>query len=349
MKGKVIPHSRPTLGEEEALAASEVIKSGYITQGEKVREFEEELARFMDVKGAVVTNSGTAALHLGLQAIGLKADDEVLLPSYVCSAPMNAVYMAGSRPRLCDIDPDSFNIDPGSIEDNRSETAKAVIVPHMFGSPADLEKIEETGLCLIENCAHSIGSVYGDRKVGSFGRFAVLSFYANKVLGCGEGGAVLSGDEEILRIVKDLRDYDEKDDFKVRYNYKMTDIQAAIGQVQLVKLPGMIKKRKEIAARYDKALADLDVMLPGGEFDHIYYRYVIRINKDVSSVISCMKNKGVMCERPVFLPLHRYLELRSGFRNADEAYSTALSVPIYPTLTEDEQQKVIEAVRGCLE
>ncbi|MGB2631050.1 MAG: DegT/DnrJ/EryC1/StrS family aminotransferase [Candidatus Omnitrophota bacterium] len=348
MGEKVVPHSRPTLGEEEVLAAAEVLRSGYIAQGKKVEEFEERLAEFAGVKGAVALNSGTSALHLGLMALGIGEGDEVLLPSFVCSAPMNSVYMAKAQPRLCDIEPESYNISLNSIEDNKTEKSKAVIVPHMFGSPADLERIEQTGVPVVEDCAQAIGAVYGNRKVGSIGRFSILSFYANKVLGCGEGGALLSDDDDILGFARDRRDYDEKENYKLRYNYKMTDLQAAVGLVQLSKLPKMIEKRKDLAAVYDKAFSALDVVLPKGEFDHIYYRYTIRIKKDLSAVISHAKQKGVNCERPVYRPLHRYLELRSGFRNTDEAFSKALSIPIYPSLTDEEQQRVIETVQECL-
>ncbi len=340
----MIPHSRPTLGEEEAQAAAEVIRSGHIAQGEKVKEFEGKLARFIGVKGAVCVNSGTSALHLGLIAMGIGPEDIVLLPSFVCSAPLNAIYHTLAEPRLCDIEPESFNISLESVEDNRTEETKAVIVPHMFGAPADLQKIEETGIPVIEDCAHSVGAAYGDRKVGSVGRFSILSFYANKMLACGEGGALLSDDEEILSRARDLRDYDEKEAYRVRYNYKMTDIQAAVGLVQLEKLPGMIEKRKGIASRYNEAFKDLDVVLPKAEFDHVYYRYVIRTGKDVQDIIRAGQEKGVTFARPVYRPLHRYLELRSGFRNADEAYSSALSIPIYPSLSGEEQEKVIDAV-----
>ena len=219
----------------------------------------------------------------------------------------------------------------------------------MFGNPADLEKIEKLGIPVIEDCAHSIGAKYGDKRIGSIGRFSILSFYACKMMACGEGGALLSDDEEILRIARDRRDYDEKDHYKVRYNYKMSDIQAALGLVQLKKLPKMIARRREIAAFYDEALNGMDIILPGGEFDHVYYRYVIRTRADLSKAIACVKERGVICARPVFRPLHRYLELRSGFKNADEAYSTALSIPIYPSLTKDEQVRVVEVVEEYFE
>jgi dTDP-4-amino-4,6-dideoxygalactose transaminase len=345
---KVIPHSRPTVGEEEAAAAAEVVRSGYVAQGAKVREFEERIAQYIGVKGAVAANSGTSALHLGLLAMGIHQGDEVLLPSFVCSAPMNAVYMAGAQPRLCDIELESFNISIEDIENNRSENTKAVIVPHMFGSPADLEKIESLGIPVVEDCAHSLGSVYGNQKTGSIGRFSILSFYANKMLACGEGGALLSNDEDILQFARDCRDYDEKESYRLRYNYKMTDIQAAIGLVQLGKLEEMIERRRAIADRYNKAFSGADMVLPKGEFDHVYYRYVVKIKKDLAQVISSMKEKGVNCERPVYQPLHRYLELRSGFRNTDEVFSEALSVPIYPFLTDEEQQMIIKAFLVCL-
>lgn len=348
MAKKIVPHSRPTLGKKEEAAVLGVLKSGQIAHGGKVREFEEKLARFAGVKGAVCVNSGTSALHLGLLVAGIGQGDAVLLPSFVCSAPMNAVYAAGAEPRLCDIDTDSFNSALGSIEDNKTENAKAVIVPHMFGNPADVEEIEKLGLPVIEDCAHSIGAVYGNKKAGSMGYFSIFSFYATKMICCGEGGAMLSDDENILNAARDLRDYDKKDNYKVRYNYKMTDMQAAMGLAQLEKLPEMIERRKEAAGIYEKAFSGLDATLPKGEFDHIYYRYVIKLKKDVAGIIAKLKEEGVMCERPVFRPLHRYLELRSGFRNTDEAYSVSFSVPIYPSLTAEEQKTVIDGIKRCL-
>jgi len=172
-----------------------------------------------------------------------------------------------------------------------------------------------------------------------------MSFYATKMMACGEGGALLSNDEKILMFARDMRDYDEKDSYKVRYNYKMTDVQAAMGLVQMKKLPGMIQRRKEIASRYDEAFKDLEIILPKAEFDHVYYRYVIRTEKPPQEVISSMKEKGIICARPVFNPLNRYLEMRSGFRNTDEVFSSAVSIPIYPALTGEEEKRIIEGVK----
>ena len=344
----IIQHSKPTLGEEELRAVTDVMRSGHIAQGEKVKEFEEALAHLVGVKGAVAVNSGTSALHLGLLAMGSGPGDEVILPSYVCTAPLNAVYMAGATPRLSDIEPESSNISAEAIEEVRTKKTKAVVVPHMFGSPADLEKIEELGMAVIEDCAHSIGALYGDKRVGSIGKFAMMSFYANKMLAAGEGGAIVSDDDDILNFARDRRDYDEREEYRLRYNYKMTDMQAAVGLVQIGKLEDMIKVRKEKALVYDRILRDTGVKLPAGEFDHVYYRYVIGIKKDPSTVISLMEEEGIKCARPVYKPLHRYLELRSGFRYTDEVYSHALSIPIYPSLTKEEQERVIKALISSL-
>lgn len=349
MKTHIIPHSRPTLDNEEVRAVSAVVRSGYIAQGKKVRELEEKLARFIGVKGAVAVNSGTSALHLALKAMGIGKGDIVLLPSYVCSAPLNAVYQAGAEPVLCDIETDDFNISYESIRDKSAGKAKVVIVPHMFGSPADLDKIKESGIPVIEDCAQSVGAFYGKKRAGSIGRFSIFSFYANKMLAAGEGGALVSDDTDILAAARDLRDYDEKEDYKVRYNYKMSDVQAALAIVQLKKLPGFIRKRKAIAAKYNKAFKDLGIVLPRGEFDHIYYRYVVRVRGELEQILSLARKNGVNCAKPVFKPLHRYFEMRSGFRNTDEVYSNALSIPIYPSLKKAEEEKVIAVMQRCFQ
>ncbi len=345
MSQSIIPHSRPTLGKEEIDAVVKTMEAGSISQGDKVKEFEESMASFVDVKGAVATNSGTSALHLGMVAMGIGNGDDVIIPSNVCTAPLNSAYMTGARPQICDIEKESFNISFETAEDVKTKDTKAVIVPHMFGNVVDLEKIENTGVPVIEDCAHAIGASYGSVKAGKAGRFSIVSMYTNKILCCGEGGMLLSDDEDIIAFARDRRDYDSKDNYKLRYNYKMTDIQAAMGLVQLKKLPDFIERRKNIAKKYDEAFKELDIVVPTYEFEHIYYRYVIRIKSDISKAISSMHEDGVISTRPVFKPLHRYLEIRSGFGCSDEVYSSALSIPIYPSLSDDEQEKVIAAVR----
>jgi perosamine synthetase len=343
-----IPHSRPTIGENEVRSVSKVMLSGQIAQGEMVEKLETNLREYFGVKGAVLTNSGTSALHLGLIAMGVGSGDEVLLPSYVCTAPLNAIYMAGALPVLCDIELRNFNISRESMDSRLSDKTKAVIVPHMFGNVADIDKISEPGIKVIEDCAHSAGALYSGCKAGSMGEFSIISFYANKMIAAGEGGAVLSNNEELLESVKDMRDYDEKEEYKLRFNYKMTDIQAAVGIEQLSRLDGFINRRKALAAGYQRAFKNIDVICPEWEFDHVFYRYVIRIRKNVSEVMDRLREKNIIAAKPVYKPLHRYFETRAGFKRTDEVYATSLSLPIYPDLSDEAQKVVIEAVIGVI-
>ncbi|NQU13457.1 MAG: DegT/DnrJ/EryC1/StrS family aminotransferase, partial [Desulfobacteraceae bacterium] len=220
----------------------------------------------------------------------------------------------------------------------------AIIVPHMFGLSADMDEILSLGVPVIEDCAQAVGATYKGKKVGSFGRTAIFSCYATKMLCAGEGGLVLSNDPNVMMQIKDLRDYDEKETYTVRYNYKLTDIQAALGMSQLEKLPSFIQKRKEIARIYDNRLRGVVKKIPflqqGRE--HVYYRYVVLV-ENTTRFIEEMKKKGVECKRPVFRPLHRYLNL-PGYPVTEEVFSKAVSIPIYPSLSIDGARRIVDAV-----
>lgn len=349
----MIPHSKPTIAENDIKSVSEVMRSGCIAQGEKVRQFEEKLASFIGVKGSVATSSGTSALHLALVALGMGEGDEIILPTYVCTAPLNAIYYTGAKPILADISEDDFNISARDVEKKLTKKTRAIIVPHLFGLPTEMEEILKFGIPVIEDCAQSIGATIRHpssviwHPVGSLGTLSTYSFYATKLLATGEGGMVLSNDEELLSKIKDLRDYDEKDDFRVRFNYKMSDIEAAFGLSQLGKLPSFIKRRKEIAQKYCCAFSGCDFLIPSvyKDREHIFYRYVIRIRGEAEEFIDDMQNKGIECRRPVYKPLHHYL-FRGDFPVADKVYKSAVSIPIYPTLSDKDVDYIIETVRG---
>jgi len=344
----MIPHSRLTLNEKGFITSSlEILKSGQIAQGEKVAEFEKRLANFIGVKGGVATNSGTSALHLALLTLGIKEGDEVIIPSYVCSAPLNAINYVGATPVLVDINPSSFNLDVKKLITCITKKTKAIIAPHLFGLPADMDEILSVGVPVIENGTQALGAVYKGKKVGSLGLLSVFSFYATKVITTAEGGMVLSSSEELLEKVRDLRDYDKKWNYKVRYNYKMTDLQAALGISQLESLPLFLKKRKDIALQYFRWLRKLPMVLPIQPRDrnHIFYRYVVQIEGNLNRYIELLQKEGVFCERPVYRPLHHYLGL-DNFPETDKVWNTALSIPIYPSLKEPEVQRVIEAVKN---
>jgi len=344
----VITHSRVALEEEDLAGVIKVLRSGQLAQGRVVSSLEEKSASLVGVNHAVAVSSGSAALHLSLLSLGVGGGSEVILPSYVCTALLNAVHYVGAIPVLADIDPNTCNITSGNIEKVITDRTKAIIVPHMFGLPADIDAIVSLGIPVIEDCAHSVGATVNGRKAGSFGLVSIFSFYATKMLGAGEGGMVLSNDRELIETIRDLRAYDEKETYTVRYNYKLTDIQAALIASQLNKLSTFIEKRKEIATIYNHGLKRAGVRLPvvPEEREHIYYRYVILLENS-PEFIKEMRKRGIECRRPVFKPLHRYLSL-PGYPITDEVWEKAVSIPIYPSLTVEETHRIVDAIKAIL-
>ena len=345
----MIPHSRPTIDESDILAVANVLSSGNIAQGSVVEKFERELASYIGAKGGVATSSGTTALHLALLALDITRKDTVALPSYVCTAVLNAVNYVGASPLLIDTHPDTFNMDVEDLKKKLTPHVKAIIVPHAFGLPVNLEEITTLGIPIIEDCAQSLGATYKNKTVGSFGNISIFSFYATKMITTGEGGMVVSNAEELLGKVRDLRDYDNKENYVTRYNYKMTDFQASLGLSQLKRLNTFIEIRRSIAQRYNLELKNL-CSLPvnhGNDSKHIFYRYVVKLHRKPESFLKLSKEKGINCERPVFKPLHRYLNL-SGFMNTDSVWERAVSIPIYPTLTEKNINIIVEFVKNTV-
>jgi perosamine synthetase len=341
-----IPHSKPTLGPEEAKAVSKVIESGYIAEGEVVNKFESAFAEFLGVDYAMSTNSGTSALHLTLLAMGVGPGDEVIIPSYVCSALLNAVNYAGATPILAEINPDTHNMDAADAKGRISNRTKAIIVPHLFGLAADLEPLIELDVPVIEDCAQSIGATYHQRPVGTIGEAAIFSFYATKVITTAEGGMVITNSRDIAEGIRDLKTYDKREDYKIRFNYKMTDIQAALGIVQLERLESIIRRRKAIAEEYNSAFCAFDLKLPPADSGHIYFRYVLGLKMDSMPWIQVLSRMGIVCDRPIHFPLHRNLKL-SGFPATEKAWKQSLSIPIYPTLTDEEISRIIDSVTTC--
>jgi dTDP-4-amino-4,6-dideoxygalactose transaminase len=335
-----IPHSRPTLGEEEIKAVAAVIQSGHIAEGEVVKKFERAFAEKLNVSHAVATSSGTAALHLALMSLGIGTDDEVIIPSYVCSALLYAVRYVGATPVVADIDPVTHNIAPQDVQKRVTSRTKAIIVPHLFGLAADLDNLAALGVPLIEDCAQAVGATYQQRPLGTYGAAAIFSFYATKVMTTSEGGMLVSNSKELIERVRDLKTYDQKQATNVRFNYKMTDISAALGLVQLSRLDAFVERRREIARRYYESFKTLNLKLPVDDREHLYYRFVVNLEKDCESSIRKLTQKGIGCARPVFLPIHRHLKIHS-FPVSDEAWRTSLSIPIYPSLTDKEIERII--------
>lgn len=334
----MIPHSKPTLGKEESKAVARVLESGRIAQGAEVEAFEAECAESVGRKFGVAVSSGTTALQLALHALGWEESTTVAYPSYACAALTTAVINAGATPALCDIGAD-YNLDLMEIP----ESAAGVIVPHLFGAPAELPN----SMPCIEDIAQSIGG-----PTGKSGIVTIASFYATKLMTTGEGGMVLTDDEALADFVRDRRDYDNRDTYARRFAFKMTDMQAAIGRVQLRRLPDFIDLRKGIAAHYSDAFAGLPLDLPDAK-DHVFFRYVVGTDRR-EALGTYLQAAGVDAKRPVHRPAHQYFNaeehgervvMRGDYSGSERAHERALSLPIYPTLSESDRDTIIEAVR----
>lgn len=341
----LIPHSKPWLTAADTQAVAAVVRSGQLSPSPVIEQFEAAVAETLGVSGAAAVSSGTAALYLALRALGVGSRDEVLLPSYVCSALIHATEATGATARLVEVDPETFNLASGDARRRLRRRTKAVIVPHLFGLPADLEELLALGPAVIEDCAQTLGVAYRGRPVGSFGAAAICSFYATKLVAAGEGGMVASTSSTLLAKIRDSRAYDERRRFAPRFNFKLSGLHAALGLSQLRRLPLMVARRRRIARRYNQALAGIPWQRPvtPADREHAYYRYVVRIPEGVDRAMARLLAAGVTARRPVFHPIHRYLD-QIGFSVTDRLWREALSLPIYPGLTERELQRIVAAI-----
>ena len=347
----MIAHSKPLLGTEEAEAAARVIGSGMVAQGREVEAFEAECAAKIGRQHAVAVSSGTAALHLALLALELPRESAAAFPAYACAALPCAVAMAGLKALPLDVDGDG-----NLLVDSVPSGAGAVLLPHLFGKPAAMPAGDAP---VVEDIAQSIGNGTGQR-----GILAIASFYATKMLTTGEGGMVLTDDANLAEVVRDLRDYDKRGDGRARFNYKMTDIQAAIGRVQLRRLDEFIARRREIAARYTEAWRELPLVLPGGD-EHVYYRYAVRVTAPparnhrpaadtekhhdgtpgpgaaASALMEHLNEAGIDAKAPVYPPG----PVPNVLPGAVKAYAEFVSIPLYPALSAPDELCVIEAMQ----
>jgi len=288
---------------------------------------------------------------MALLALNIKSGDEVIVPSFVCSAVLNAVLYSGARPKLADINPGDFNLSLKDTKDTITGNTKAIILPHMFGKPADAREFLRLGVPLIENCAHSLGARYKGKPTGCFGDISIFSFYATKMIATGYGGMVCPKSPDLFRRIKDLIDVDERDDYKIRFNYRMSDIAASMGMNQLKKLDSFISGRRLIAEFYNKNLKSKNISIPADtEKNHIYFRYVVRVKDNADRVIAAMNKNGVEAKKPIFKPLHRYLRLdKKRFPVTEAMFNSAISLPIYPVLKMSEAKlitRILNKVAG---
>jgi dTDP-4-amino-4,6-dideoxygalactose transaminase len=377
---RFIPIARPDLGEEEAEAARRVILSGWVAQGPEADAFEHEFAAAVDAPYAVATSSGTAALTLSLMALGIGVGDEVITVSHSFIATANAVRNVGARPVFVDIRPDSFNIDPAGIAAAVSPRTRALLVVHQLGLPCDLPAILDIaarhGLAVVEDAACAVGSEVlspaGWQRVGRpHGVMACFSFHARKVLTTGEGGMITTADAELDRRLRALRNHGADIPAHARHaadgiimerytapghNQRMTDIQAAIGRVQLAKLPTLLARRQALAGRYARLLRPLDWLVAPTEpswtrgnwqsycvrlADGAYQRRVMR-----HLLEHCIATRrGVMCaHREPAWPPGTWSCGPAGLANSEAAQDCGLMLPLYPGLSDADQDRIVAAL-----
>ncbi|MCS7232098.1 MAG: DegT/DnrJ/EryC1/StrS family aminotransferase [Elusimicrobiota bacterium] len=351
----LIQHSKPTVIEKGKILelVKELLDTGRFAQGKYVSLFEQELSKFFGVKYAVCVSSGTSALHLALLSLNVDNNSEVIIPSFSCVAILNAVLMTGAKPVIVDVNLEDFNLSYEEVKKKISSKTKAIILPHMFGYPAkDTQKIVELGIPVIEDTAQSIGAKICGRKVGSFGKINVMSFYATKMITTfGEGGVVLTNDKNIYEFTVDIKEYDKKDEFKLRYNYKMSEIQAIMGLLQLRMLPVFIYHRKRIFYHYKNKLKNCNniiITFPGENIHPVFYRFIIKlkeVKEDLNSYIRKYNQLGIEVARPVSIPLDKYYIGEFICENSKLLYSTTLSLPIYPRLKNKEINYIIETTK----
>ena len=357
--------TKPYFGKEELAAIASVLSSGHLSRGPKIAEFEAAVAGYLDVKHAIAVSSGTAALHLSVLALGLGAGDEVIVPDFTFPATANAVALAGADPVLCDVGLESFNIDPEEISTLVTSRTKAIMVVHQFGLAADMDRIgrvaEDKGLWLIEDAACALGATYHGRKCGTFGKLACFSFHPRKITTTGEGGMVATNDDQIGRQVRALRDHGLADgDFLFPgFNYRMSDLNAALGSVQQSRIDFLIEQRRNLAALYASRLAGIEAIALPGDFQgskHTFQSYVVRLARNVertrflnylreSEIESTIGTYAVHCVR--YYEARKSLAPRSLMRSA-EAYSQTVTLPLFPGMTADEVNYVCDKIIAYL-
>ena len=334
----------PDLGRAELDALAEVIEGGMLTMGPRVPEFEVALARACETRHAVAVSSGTAALHLAVLALGLDPGDEVIVPAYTFPATANVVAVAGLKPVLVDVDPQTMNLDPAQVE--VGARTRAVLVAHLFGRPARIEELPD--LPLIEDAAGALGARRAGRACGSLGLAGCLSFHPRKIVTTGEGGAVTTNDDRLADAVRRLRHHGWRDDDLPvpGLNYRLSDLLCAIGTTQVARLDELLAERTRIAAAYAERLRDLPVLLPEtDEGDvHGWQAYVIQVERR-DEVLEALRGRGIEAQIGTYaLPLLGAYRDQGFFPGAEHAYEHALALPFHTRLSDSELDRVAEAL-----
>lgn len=372
----MIPVARPWLTEAEALAAAEVVRSGWVIQGPKVAAFEEQFAEYVGSRYAVAVSSGTAALHLSLVVLGIEEGDEVICPSLSYIATANSIWYTGARPVFADVSPTTMNIDPADIEKKITPKTKAIMAVHQVGLPAPMEEIahlaKRYGLLIIEDAACAIGSEINGKKIGASGNLTAFSFHPRKIITTGDGGMITLNDEARYNRLKRLRQHGmfasaserhhskgvmPDEHVEIGYNYRMTDIQAAVGIEQLKKLTEILQGRREVAEYYNTQFAAIDwIELPAIPADALpnYQSYIIKLNASAplyrDQLIAHLAVHGISTRKGIMTAHREKAYLDAGYSlvlpNSEIWSDNSICLPLFYPIDGVDYKKIVAIIQN---
>lgn len=366
---KRIPLAKPFFSKEELDEIKKTLDSGWVAQGPRVKRLEENVARYCGVKQGIAVNSCTSGLHLALLSHGISEGDEVIVPDFTFTATGNVILYVGAKPRIVDISPSTFCIDPKEINDNVDENVKAIMPVHTFGHPSEMVEINKIakrhGLAVIEDAASALGTKLNEKKIGSFGNITCFSLQARKVITTGEGGMIVTDDDDTEEKVRALRSQGAYSPGQVDglglpifrvlgFSYRLSDIQAAIGLIQLRKLEQFIEKRRYLANYYRDLFIDtkLDVIVPevSENIRHTYQAYVILVKGNRDKIILDLRKHGIESTIGTYslssMPL--FIRKSSACINGSYAFRHSLALPMYHELTEEDIDYIVKRFKTCL-
>ena len=367
---KKVPMSAPDITEEDVQAVAEVVRSGRLALGPKTEEFEHLIAEYVGVKHAVAVSSGTAALHLIVKALGIGPGDEVLVPSFTFVASVNVILYEGAKPVFVEIEPDTYNLDPEDLERRITPRTKAIMVVDVFGHPAEWDEIlriaEKYGLKVIDDSCEALGAEYKGKKLGQFGDAAAFAFYPNKQMTTGEGGMIVTNDDQIAKLCRSLRNQGRREMGAwlehewLGYNYRMTEMSAALGVSQLKRIETLLAKRERVAQMYTERLSELEwirtpVVRPYVRMSWFVYVVTLVEGMHRDPVMKALAEEGIPT-RGYFSPVHLqpYVRRRLGTKEGmlpvtESAARRTIALPFHGNMTEAEVDMVVEALERCAE
>jgi len=372
-----IPYGCQSIDNHDIAEVYSVLQSNWLTTGPKILEFENAIAEFVDTKYAIAVSSGTAALHCAIYAANIGFNDEVIIPSMTFAATANCVLFQGGKPVFVDVSPETLLINPQKLEENITDRTKAIIAVDYAGHPCDYDRLRKItdiyGLVLISDACHALGAKYKGENVGSIADMTVFSFHPVKHITTGEGGMITTTNIEYAERMRRFRNHGIDVSFRERsknatwvyditdlgYNYRITEIQCALGLSQLKKLPDFLNQRRKIAKMYDNAFLEFEHLEPLSVHDdiyHAYHLYVVKLDKKINRHSLFVKlNKRGIGVNVHYIPLHLHSYYKKKFKLhkglcpiAEQSYEQILSLPIFPKMNEFHVQRIIDDVHDCL-